>query len=135
MPDEREVLNARIRNCKNEIATLERKIYRLNSAIEKIKGIKSDANNTKEKAAKKKVENNLTLNWKGDKYEAFVKMIDEDNLGGDLKGYVKNIDSILDNITWTRTSYQNQILSKTTILSGLWTALNNLGTSIETTFN
>lgn len=124
----------KIQVTKGEIAELRKKIERLEAVKKKVSNSKKQAKEIKSDASKKNSTKKLGIAWKGQNYDDYV-----DSLNGEVKAnfknYINGIDNCLDSLVDKINDYENAILNKTTILSGLWTTLNDLTAWIEKTFN
>lgn len=127
-------VNAEIKSTQNEIAILQRKIDRLDAVKKKVSSRKTETKRLKDNSSKKNVAKKLSLSWKGNQYDSMGRFLDG-TVKYDFDNYIKAIDSCLDSIVDKITYYENAILRKRTILSGLWTTLNDLSAWIEKTFN
>ena len=132
---QRDNVSSSITRTNNEITALNGKINRLNEVKRKVSAIKGTANDLKDRASKNKVSKSLSLDWKGNNYDNYASYLD-DEVKSDFKSYIDDgIDVCLDRIVDEITRYQNEILRKRTILSGLWTSFNNLSGWIEKQVN
>ena len=132
---QRSDVSSKIQRTNNEIAAINGKIERLNAVKQKVSSIKGTANNIKDLASKNKVSKSLGLDWKGKNYDDYASYLDGE-VNSDFKKYIDDgIDDCLDRIVDEITKYENEILRKRTILSGLWTSFNNLSGWIEKQVN
>lgn len=127
-------LNAQYQSTQNEIAAIQKKIDRLNAAEKKIAAIKKEAKQLKTDASKYNSTKKLGLSWKGENYETYVDFLDG-SLKNTFQKYVNGIDDCQDRIITKVTEYENMILRKRTILSGLWTSINDLSAWIRKQLN
>lgn len=114
----------------SEITNFKDKIQRLEPVKKALKNIKEEANSLKKDASKKRSTSDLNIDWKGQKYDDYISMI-EDNVKIDFVRYIDGIDDCLDHVVDKINEYENEIIKKRTILSGLWTTINNMTGWIE----
>lgn len=132
---QRSDVSNRIQRTNNEIAAIERKIERLNAVKKKVSSIKEVAKQLKDSASKNRVAKEVGLDWKGKNYDNYASYLDGE-VKNDFRDYIDGgIDGCLDRIVDEITKYENEIISKRTILSGLWTSFNNLSGWIEKQVN
>lgn len=123
-----------IESTKSDIAVLQRKIDRLKKVKKKIAARKSEAKDLSDYASKKGATKKLGLSWEGWNYDVYVDFLDG-SVKRSFKNYVEGIDDCLDRVVDKINEYENKILRKETLLSGLWTRFNDLSTWIEKLLN
>lgn len=118
------------------IAELQEKLDRLDTAYANLKAAKEAIEDDWKDNVKKcyKDFNDGDYMWDGIAYDNVVTAVDTSIKWG-YDFLINQADRMLDDIGDLRTEYENKILDETTILSGLWKAINSLWDSIKNYWN
>ena len=115
---------------------LKNTLKRLDEAYSSIKKYKEDLSSYKSQSVDRCYElyNDGDYVWVGSNYDDAESQI-SDEVTSQFVDYIDRVDGVLDDIGRLRTEYENKILEETTILSGLWKALNSLWDDIKNYWN